>query len=87
MRLFQAFVRHQVAQAVDTLIRSFDYYAQVGDIQSAMTVARYLFLPVLGIAQDWYSSLPVVLPWYRLLESKGVMQPHTYWWTRETDTS
>ena len=36
-----------------------------------MTVARYLFLPLLGIAQDSYSSLPVVLPWYRLLESKG----------------
>jgi len=62
MRLFQAFVRHQVAQAVDTLIRSFDYYAQVGDIQSAMTVAHYLFLPLLDIAQDWYAHYPWSCP-------------------------
>ncbi|MCI0867469.1 MAG: hypothetical protein J4N89_13090, partial [Chloroflexi bacterium] len=40
--------RHRIQEAVVTLCRAFDYYAETGDVDRAVAIAEYPFYPVAG---------------------------------------
>ena len=43
-----ALPRHQIQEAVVTLSRAFDYFAETGDVDRAVAIAEYPFYPVAG---------------------------------------
>ena len=76
--------RHEMLLTADSLSRAFDYYADAGDVERAVGVAEYPYLPVsgrsLGVTQLIVRALELVSPEShqagRLLARYGVLVGH-----------